>query len=930
METITFETIALLPDGRPMLTFGTRGQDPELAGGLTSAVYSFTEEIDLRKTASDGLKIDVPGGGKLILRRAVIKGREVFVSVIVRGVVNEQILSVLSEFGHILGEVVASIEDWSGIEQGQFAPLLSRKADIYLETLKRWRGATSTRPLISIEYKDVVRRALSVLGKTISLSDCFLKTISNRQLALREDELSTLVAKEVIALTSDQELFLALCTKDDHWKTALTVAEELKVMKSQAQKELLTVLEEVKKDFLETVMGSINEQTAFFRLPERRATWINEVIQAVYKRMSKRSPLLLLAHPLLSGTDKATGLREMATEFVEAFLAENGPAGTMKRLISNIKLKPGLTRLVNKFIEKCGSSFDENSACLFVNLVGPEQIKDTLPSSTGSDGLSKSFVNSLTDILSKGPPPNEQQGCEEIRSRLHTTIVDSYAQILEGILVGRDIFLEQATAIRDHFLKSLAAFQVISSINGLAQHKWKIVRIRGNIPKYVDLLSAGLLNQVVKREDGTLIVEGEKHTESFMLQDTLLLRKLWGNWNIMNTALKEKMVATLRNEFQSPLQLFLKNHLETAKEDLNKLQEYVRSVGSGALPEVELGKPEAERKLYEPLKDECEKIADSIIDFHQKFRSFVEKAIHETSSSQGAKRAAFAKQILYSIENIEKQYLTEPAGNLSKQIDATLERAVKKLDSEIASVKDSINSSLKLAPSFIKHSSGVLEEPVLATRSYKLPLIEEFFEGGYPELLYAYSSIVLGLGVPENVVQRGLSQLRRQKAVPSILKPLMKVKGANLQKVVPMHLSEYVRMFVENIFSLLTQYVNERYATIEGSGPIDLGIIPVELMDEPVDYLGKPAGIEWSKDQSLWVFKMFPPERLSGDGGSMQKWINGLPTQLMQEKHGAEFEVLIKAGKLLGPEVGTRVESGIQRLRRCLTPGTAVSNVAQK
>nr|MDO8132797.1 hypothetical protein [Candidatus Njordarchaeum guaymaensis] len=927
METITLETIALLPDGRPMLSFGTRGQDPDLAGGLTSAVYSFTKEIDLRKTPSDGLKIDVPGGGKLILRRALVMGREVFVSVIVRGVVNEQILSILSEFGHILGEVVASIEDWTGIRQGQFSPLFSRKADIYLETLKRWRATTSTRPLISIEYRDVIRRALSVLGKTISLSDQFLRTVSNQQLVLREDELATLVAKEVIVLTSDQELFLALCTKDDHWKTAFTIAEELKAMKSQAQKQLQTVFEEVKKDFFETVASSINEQTAFFRLPERRATWINEVIQAVYKRMSKRSPLLLLAHPLLSGIENTKGLREMATEFIEAFLAEKGPAGKMKKLVSNTKVKPGLTRLLNKFIEKCGPSFNEDSACLFVNLVEPQQVRETLLNSTGSDGFSKSFVNSMTDILSKISPPSERQECKEIRNKLHAAIVESYAQILEEILVGRDIFLEEATAVRDHLLRSLATFQVIASIDGLAQHKWKAVRIKGNIPKYVDLLSAGLLKQAIKKEDGTLVIEGEKHTESSILQDPLLLRKLWGNWYILNTALKEKMVTTLRNEFQSPLQIFLRSYLKTAKENLNKLEEYVKSVGSGALPTVELSKPEAERKLYEPLRDECEKIYDSIMDFYEKLKSFVEKSVQEISSSEGAKRAALAKQILYSTEKIEKQYLSGPAENVGKQIDVTLERAAKKLDAEIASAKDRIDSSLKLSPSFIKYSGGILEEPILAIRSYKLPLTEDFFEGGYPELLHAYASIVLGLGVPENIVLRGVSQLKRQKAVPSILRPLTKVKEANWQQAAPMHMSEYVRMFVENTLSLLTQHVNKRYATIERKGPLDLGVIPVELMDEPVDYLGKPAGVEWSKDENIWALKMYPPERLPGEADSIQKWINGLLTQLIQKKHGVEFETLIKAGKLLGPEVGTRIENGIQRIRLSLTPSIAPSNV---
>jgi hypothetical protein len=387
------------------------------------------------------------------------------------------------------------------------------------------------------------------------------------------------------------------------------------------------------------------------------------------------------------------------------------------------------------------------------------------------------------------------------------------------------------------------------------------------------------------------------------------------------------MIATLKNELQSPLQLFLKGYLKTAKENLNRLEAYVKSVGNINLTALELSEPDTVGKLYEPLRDECEKVYDSIIDFYKKLKSFIEKSVQEISGSEGATRAGIAKQILYSMEKIEKQNILEPTENVEKQINETMERAARKLDSEITSVKDSINLGLKLAPSFIKHSNGVLEEPVLAARSCKLPPIEDFFEGGYPELLHAYSSIVLGLGVPENIVQRAVSQLRRQKALSSVIKPLMKVKEANTQ-VVTMHLSEYVRMFIENVFSLLAQHVDQRYAKIEFDSPVSVGVVPVELMEEPVDYLGKPAGIEWSKDENLWTFKMHLPGRESGNSGSIERRINKLLMRLVQEKHGNEFEAMIGAGKLLSPEIGLRVERGIQRLMQSLSGSVSSSNLA--
>jgi hypothetical protein len=92
--------------------------------------------------------------------------------------------------------------------------------------------------------------------------------------------------------------------------------------------------------------------------------------------------------------------------------------------------------------------------------------------------------------------------------------------------------------------------------------------------------------------------------------------------------------------------------------------------------------------------------------------------------------------------------------------------------------------------------------------------------------------------------------------------------------------------------------------------------------------LGKPAGIEWSKDENLWTFKMHLPGRESGNSGSIERRINKLLMRLVQEKHGNEFEAMIGAGKLLSPEIGLRVERGIQRLMQSLSGSVSSSNLA--
>lgn len=916
METVTLETIALLPDGRPILSYGARGHDPALAGGLTSALYAFTQEIDLRKTPADGLKIDVPGGGKLVLRRAVLSEREVFVSVIVRGIVNEQILSSLSEFGHALGETITAIKDWRDIARGTFTSLFANKADIYLEALKRWRGATRMRPLVAVEFRDVTRIALSVLGKTVNLSESFIKNISNKNITLNSDELRTMVGKEVIVLAADQDLFLSLNTRDDPLQAALAVAEELKELKPKALIEAQRTFEEVKKSFTDAIGGSINGDTAFFRLSERSETWTNEIIQAVYRRMAKRAPHLLLAHPLLSGVGDMKGLRELVGEFVEGFLAEKGPYGMMKKLLSEIKADPALAHILDSLVEMCGPSFNEPAACLFVSLAGNQQVKDALLSLPESDTLSKSFTKSLIDTLSKEPKINGSPEWAEVKNRVFAILVQRYTDILEEMLLRRDLLIEKAKTLREELLKFLITFQVIAAMNALTQHKWKVVSITGQIPTYTELLSTGLASQFIKRENDSLVIEGEKHLETSILQDTMVLRKLWSNWSILSATLKGKMSEILKNKFYLPIQEFIEKYYKSMKENFQRYADFVKTIGTGSKATLELIKPEAERKIYEPLSDESEMMYDSIISLCGKSMSFIKDSVQEIMKSEGAKRIAIAKQSFYTIQKLEKEYVESPKENLTKQLDASFDRGLKKLDSEIVSLKEKIDSSFKLGPSFLRYVDGVLEAPDSAVVSYKLPPVEEFFKDGYSEILRTYAYVVLGLGVPRNLVERGVAQLRERKNVPLILKPLLKVKEANIEELVSMHLSEYVRMFTENAFSFATRHVDESYISKAERGVISIGSIPVGLMEEPLNYIGKPAGIEWNKNGSQWLFKISTPPGSTGEPKSLQEWLDDQFAQILQQKYGSTFELLTKIGKMLGPDISKRVEESIQRLKR--------------
>jgi hypothetical protein len=922
VETTTLEIIALLPDGRPILSYGTRGHDPALAGGLTSAVYSFTREIDLRKTAADGMKIDVPGGGKLILRRSVVMGREVLTSVIIRGISNEQILNLFSEFGRIVGEVIATNADWNEIAKGYFISLFARKAEIYLEALKLWRASTRMHPMVTVDFRDVVRRALSVLGKTITLSEPFLSAISSQYLTLGQDELTLLVAKELIVVTADQDLFLALNTKEDQWKIALEIAMELKTMKPQAMNDMQKVVDEVKVSFLETIGSSINDETAFFRLSERRETWNNEFINAVYNRMGKRSSVLLLAHPSLSESNGSKGLREMAADFISSFLADKGPCGTMIQLVANLKADATLVDLLRKFVDKCGSSFSETAACLFLRLVEPRDIRDALPSLAESEVLYKSFERSLLEIMSRQEPLTDSPECFEAKSKLYETIAQSYAEILDRILVDRDLFVEKAKIIRDYMFRVVIIYQIVGAINILAEYKWKTVDIHGHIPTYTDLLATGIENQIVKKEDGTLIVEGEEHSKAAMAQDSLLLRRLWGNWKTLSASILDKMAKTLSNEFHEPLKQFLQNYYQTSVENFKRFATYLRSVGSRVLPKIELQKPKADRKTYKPLLEDSEKLYGAIIAFEKRLTSFINASVEELTNSEGEKRAALAKQTLYTLDDREKEYVIEPEKALTSQIELSFEKVIKRTYSDIASVKEKIDLSLKTGPLFLKYFDGMLEAPLVAVSSYKLPLIEDFFEGGLPELLYAYSCVILGLGVPSALVQRGVAQLIGHKQMSSILKPLLKVKETNIAGLVSMHLSEYIRMSVENTFSFISRYVDERYLTSIDSERVTIGALPIEIVSEPANYIGKPIGIGWSRGEDKWMLRLVPPDQSEGKRSSVREWFGEQFSILLRNKYGNTFAVLKKAAALLGDDVRNKVEEGIQR-----STGTLVSGV---
>jgi hypothetical protein len=922
LETVTLETIALLPDGRPILSYGTRGHDPALTGGLSSALYSFTQEIDLRKTPADGMKIDVPGGGKLVLRRAVLSGREVFVSVVVRGIVNDQVVSWMSDFGRNLGETITSVKDWRDIAKGSCTSLFESKADIYMETVKRWRASTKMRPVVSVDFKDVIRFALSALGKTLDLSQCFIKNVSKPNVTLSSEEISTLVSKEIIVLAADQDLFLALNARGDYFEAALGTAAELKELRPRALIEAQRTLEEVKKSFGESVGGSINGDTAFFKLPERKDVWTNEILQAVYNRMAKRVPHLLLAHPLLNGIGDVRGLRELAAEFVESFLVEKGPYGMMKKVLSIIKTDPGVTRILSSFIEMYGPSLNEQAACFFGILAGKEEVKKALSTLPESDTLSRSFAKSLMDCVSREAIINGSPEWIEVRNRVYATLVQRYAQILEEMLLQRGMFIEKATTIRNKLQSLISTYQVISAVNALAQHKWKVVSGHGFIPTYTELISTGMTKNIITRENSSYIIEGEKYPETALFQDSKILRKLWSNWNILSEALKDKMSKILKDEFYLPIQLFIEKYHKSMMENFQRYAAYVKEVGSGNPATFELRNPEAKRSIYDPLSDESEKMYNSIVSLFGKSTSYLENSMKSISKAEGGKRVAIAKEAYYTLHQLESQYIESPRTDLTSQLDATFDRVIKSLDPEILSIKEKIDSALKLTPASLGYADGSLEAPEVAASSYKLPPIDEFFSGGYSEILRTYAFVALGLGVPTKIVERGLLQLRDRKNVSPILKPLLKMKESNVDRLVSMHLSEYVKMFVENAFLFASRHIDESYFPKLQLDSRNIGSVPSELMDDPADYIGRPSGIEWTDNGTNWVLRIATQLRPTGEPKSLQETLNDQFAQILQQKYGSTFELLIRIADMLSPDVSKRVEESIRKLQSSLTPAT--------
>jgi hypothetical protein len=924
LETTTLETVALLADGRPMLSFGTRGHDPALAGGLTSALYSFTREIDLRKTPADGLRLDVPGGGKLVLRRANLSGREVLVSVIVRGVINEGILTLLSEFGRSLGEVLISIKDWRDISKGCFTSLFADKANIYLETLKRWRASTKMRPLVQIEFRDVIRSTLQVLGKTVNISEAFLETVSNPNLALDANGLLTLVGKELIVLTSDQELFLALNAKEDQMKVALSVAAELQGMKPQALAEAQRTFEEVKSNFVEAIAGSINGETAFFRISQRRETWSSEIIHAVYRRISKRLPHLILAHPSMGGIGSSKGLREMVAEFVETFLVEKGPYGMIKKLLSNIKAEPAMMRILTKFVDACGPNFTESAACLFARMAGPQHLKDALANLAESDALAKSFEISLVDVLTKGICAKDTPEWVDLKEKVYSIVGETYAEILEDILVGRELFVEKAKAVRGYLSGVLFSYQIVMAMNVFAEHDWKLADMRGQIPTYSDLLSTGISSQLIKKENGTIIIDGEPHLEALVSKDNLLMKRLWSNWAIVSKALEDRLASLVENQFRVNLRKLLLKYSQKVKDDLERFGSYARIVGTGGTPPpLVIEQPEPEISIYEALKDESKRIIDLIVAFYQKSASFINSSVEEISKAEGGRKVALAKEIVYTMDRIQKDYLLVPEESLSKRIDAAMDAAVKRIDSEVASLREKVAFCFRQGPQFLKYVNGELEDANSVVGSLKPPPVESFFQGGFKEILRAYSSTILGLRVPDYMVRRAVQELKDKKQVPPILKPLLKVKEANFGELVSMHLSEYIRIFTENAFSFASRHIDECYLSNIATESVTLGISPVEYLTNPIDYIGKPLGVEWTKSKETWVFKLIHPEQHRADQNPLQKVLDQQFGSILEERYGATFELLMKIGNSLSPEDGKNVENSIQRLRTSLLLGSS-------
>jgi hypothetical protein len=922
METVTLETVVLLPDGRPILSYGTRGHDPALAGGLTSALYSFTKEIDLRKNPADGLKIDVPGGGKLILRRAVLSEREVFASVIVRGIMNDQVLNLMSDFGKILGETVTSIKDWRDITAGSCTSVFDSKADIFMETVKRWRATTRMRPVVGVDFKDVIRTALSALGKTLSLSECFMRNVSKPTVASDADELPTLVGKEILVLATDQELFLSLNARGDYLQAAVEVAAELKELRPKALIEAQRTLEEVKKSFGDAVGGSINGDTAFFKLSGSKEIWTNEILQAVYRRMSKRTPHMLLSHPSLSGIGDVHGLRELVGEFVESFLVEKGPYGMMKKLLSEIKLDPNVKRILSSFVEMYGPSFNESAACFFGSLAGKKQVADALSNMHPSDKLSGSFAKSLIDCMSKEMKMDGSPEWAEVKNRVYAILVQRYTEILEEMLLNKGMLVEKAKLSRDKLQSLLATFQVISAINAMAQYKWKVVEGREVIPTYSELLNTGITKLVIARDDSSFIFEGQRYSGTDILEDSNVLRKLWDNWNVLSEAIKERMSNILKDKFYLPIQLFIEKYHASMSENFERYAIYVKEVGAGNSATLELKNPEADREIYKPLSEESEKMYNSIVFLFGKSLSYLETSMRNISKAEGGKRVAIAKQASYTIKELRNEHVESRREDLTNQLDATFDKVLSSLGPEILSIREKIESALKLGPAFLTYVDGALGSPEAVASSYKLPPIDEFFKEGYSEILRTYGFVAFGLGVPKKTVERGVSQLSERRNISPILRPLLKMKESNVDQLVSMHLSQYVKMFVENAFSFASRHIDEGYFSRLQIDSVTLGSVPSELMEEPANYIGNPKEIEWDKSGNGWTFRIVTRTTPTGKRISLQEMLNEQFAGVLQQKYAGTFELLVRVAGMLGSDASKSVRESIQKLQESLLPRT--------
>jgi hypothetical protein len=422
------------------------------------------------------------------------------------------------------------------------------------------------------------------------------------------------------------------------------------------------------------------------------------------------------------------------------------------------------------------------------------------------------------------------------------------------------------------------------------------------------------------KENSSFMIEEQNYPETALLQDSRVLRKLWGNWDILSEALKEKMSKILKDEFYLPIKLFIEEYHKSIMENFRRYAAYVKEIGTGGVATLELRNPEARREIYEPLSDESEKMYNSIVNLFGKSTLYLENSMKSISKSEGGKRVAIAKEAFYTIQQLEDEYVESPRRDLTKQLDATFDRVLRSLDPELLSVREKIDSALKLAPASLGYVEGVLETPESAAASYKLPPIDEFFKGGYSEILRTYAFVALGLQVPKKTVERGVVQLKDRKNISPILKPLLKMKESNIDELVSMHLSEYVKMFVENAFLFASRHIDERYFPKLQQDTHTIGSVQLELMDDPANYVGRPKGIEWSKNGTNWIFRIATPPKPTGEPISLQGILNDQFAQILQQKYGNTFELLIKVAGMLGPDVSKKVEESIQKLQSSMLP----------